>query len=97
MGKHLSAIKICLGRGVRNYYGIERVPYTLEQYGVVLKSGVGWGPDGAWAAANKALKRLIIKDQQAMTKAERKPVIDDDSDLFDPDQKAAKASRGEST
>ena len=58
MGKHLSAISICLGQGVRDYRGLERVPYTLEQYGQVLKHGSAWGVDGAWAAANKALKRL---------------------------------------
>jgi len=61
MGKHLSAINIFLGQGVRNHRGIERVPYTLEQYGRVLKRGAGWGSDGAWAAASKALKRLEAK------------------------------------
>ena len=63
MGKHLSAINIVLGQGVPIRYNshIMRVPYTLSQYGKVLKTGSGIGNDGAWAAANKALKRLAIK------------------------------------
>ncbi len=63
MGKHLSAIQICLGQGTRIRYNshIERVPYTLKQYGKVLKSGSGIGQDGAYAAACKALKRLEAK------------------------------------
>lgn len=64
MGKHLSAINICLGQGVRNHRGIERVPYTLEQYGKVLKRGSAWGADGAWAAASKALKRLEARKEK---------------------------------
>ena len=63
MGKHLSAIQICLGQGVRIRYNshIERVPYTIKQYGEVLKRGSGIGVDGALAAANKAVKRLAAK------------------------------------
>ncbi len=62
MGKHLSAIQIHLNTDhQRDCYGAGRVSYTLEQYGKVLKSGSGWGADGAWAAANKALKRLEAK------------------------------------
>ncbi len=62
MGKHLSAIQICIGPPIyRNRAGQQRVPYMLKQYGEILKSGSGWGDNGAWAAANKALKRLAAK------------------------------------
>ena len=63
MGKHLSQINIVLGEGkpIRYNSHIRRVPYTLSQYGVVIKRGSGIGNDGAFAAANKALKRLAAK------------------------------------
>ena len=61
MGKHLSEITINIERGERNWQGRERWHYTLEQYGKVLKRGSGWGYEGAYAAAQKTLKRLQAK------------------------------------
>jgi hypothetical protein len=62
MGKHMTAIQIILGPDrSENRYRQARVNYRIEQCGKVLKRGSGIGSDGAWAAANKAVKRLEAK------------------------------------
>lgn len=61
MGKHASAPQVNITPGERNWQGRERWNYTVEQYGEILTCGSGWGAEGAYAAGQKALKRLQAK------------------------------------
>jgi hypothetical protein len=60
MGK---PITITIRQGERHRYGGTRHHYTLRQGGKVIKTGSGWGTDGALGAANKARKRLLAKEE----------------------------------